>query len=30
MTRDAWLASGHADVVAVDFPDACRPYFGLP
>jgi RimJ/RimL family protein N-acetyltransferase len=29
MTRAAWLASGLADGVAVDFPDACRPYFGL-
>jgi RimJ/RimL family protein N-acetyltransferase len=27
--RDAWLASGHAAGVEVDFPDACRPYFGL-
>jgi len=29
LTRDAWLASGLADGVTVDFPEICRPYFGL-
>ena len=30
LTRDAWLASGLAEGITVDFPDSCRPYFGLP
>jgi RimJ/RimL family protein N-acetyltransferase len=29
LTRDAWVSSGQADGVTVDFPEACRPYFGL-
>jgi RimJ/RimL family protein N-acetyltransferase len=30
LTRDAWLSSGLADGVTVDFPAICLPYFGLP
>ena len=29
MPRDAWLTSRLLMALAVDFPDACRPYFGL-
>jgi hypothetical protein len=29
LSRDAWLASGHATGVDIDFADACLPYFGL-
>jgi RimJ/RimL family protein N-acetyltransferase len=29
LSRERWLASAGADGIAVDFPDACRPYFGL-
>jgi RimJ/RimL family protein N-acetyltransferase len=29
LSRAAWLTAGLAAGVAVDFPDGCRPYFGV-